>query len=225
MAAYWYFVAPVAVFVAVQIYAHLTGRNTWVYFSKPSATLLVIGVALLSFSQTTSSPAYTTLILAGLALSLVGDIALMFQERRLYFMVGLIFFLLAHVVYAYAFITLSGDVKNVVWFALLFVMFGIAFYLFLYSGLGKMRIPVAIYVIIITVMVIAAASTFGSVEFSRASAWLVTIGAVLFMLSDVVLAVNKFKVPMKYNRFSLILYYGGQFLIAVSTYYAALPNA
>jgi uncharacterized membrane protein YhhN len=47
----------------------------------------------------------------------------------------------------------------------------------------------------------------------------VTAGSLLFYISDVILALNRFRFPMKYNRLSLIPYYAGQFMIAVSTYY------
>lgn len=38
----------------------------------------------------------------------------------------------------------------------------------------------------------------------------------MFSISDLMLAVNRFRRPFKYHRFSLAFYYGGQFLIALS---------
>ena len=50
---------------------------------------------------------------------------------------------------------------------------------------------------------------------------LVLIGAVLFYVSDVILAAARFWKPWRYHRISLAFYYSGQLLIALAASYAS----
>jgi uncharacterized membrane protein YhhN len=68
-------------------------------------------------------------------------------------------------------------------------------------------------------MVNRAFSTFFGDAFTTTQAWLITLGAVLFWLSDLVLAINRFRRPLKWEALGLYLYYGGQLLIALSPSY------
>lgn len=204
--------------VLLLVRAELRADKKQIYVFKPVSTLLVIYVALLSFSTPEVDPAYTLWITLGLILSLGGDLALMFDSNRA-FRIGLLLFLLAHVVYAIAFTVPNGFYPQdlITGAALLLLAMGI--YQYLRPGLGKMKGPVLVYVLIICLMVNRAISTFFGDAFSITQAWLITIGAILFMLSDLVLAINRFRHPFKANRLSLFLYYGGQLLIALSPSY------
>jgi uncharacterized membrane protein YhhN len=84
-----------------------------------------------------------------------------------------------------------------------------------------MQGPVIFYIIVITFMVNRALSTFFGDTFTTAQAWLLSLGAILFWASDLVLAINRFRYPFPTNRLSLYLYYGGQLLIALSPHYFA----
>jgi uncharacterized membrane protein YhhN len=207
-----------AVTVVLLVRAELRADKKQVYVFKPVSTLLLISVALLSSSTPDFNVAYTLWITLGLILSLGGDVALMFDSNRA-FRIGLLLFLLAHVVYAVAFTVPNGfhSPDLITGAALLLLAIGI--YQYLRPGLGQMKGPVLAYVLIICFMVNRAVSTFFGDAFSIAQAWLITIGAILFMLSDLVLAINRFRHPFKFNRMSLFLYYGGQLLIALSPSY------
>ena len=52
--------------------------------------------------------------------------------------------------------------------------------------------------------------------FTTTQAWLMSLGAILFWLSDLLLAINRFRLPVKAEPLGLFLYYGGQLLIAAS---------
>ena len=97
---------------------------------------------------------------------------------------------------------------------LLLAAFG--FYRLLAPGLGSMRWPVVGYMTVISLMVAFAASLLANPEVPAAAAQLALAGAVLFYLSDVILAANKFWKPLWWNRYSLFLYFGGQLLIAMA---------
>jgi len=204
--------------VAILIWADLRSAQKLVYVFKPLSTLLVILVAILSLLAPGVRPYFTFGIVAGLVLSLGGDVALMFKSSKA-FMIGLIFFFLAHVVYAVFFTLPNGFHTGDLISGALLLIVAVAIYRYLKPGLGALETPVIAYIAIICFMVNRAASAFFGTAFSPTQAWLLTAGALLFMLSDLILAANRFRQPLKYERFSLAIYYAGQLLIALSPAY------
>lgn len=211
--------AVVAVAVFFLIRAQVLERRRQVLFLKPAATLLVIGTALLSFAESSHSPTYTGGVLVGLVLSLGGDVALIFDEDQMAFKVGLILFFLAHVSYSVVF-TLLGRFSG--WDAItgsVLLVSGAGFYVLIRENLGKMRLPVIAYMVVISFMVSRAASTMGSARLAPQQGAMVAGGAILFYASDVILAANRFWRPWRYERVGLALYYAGQMLIALAGSY------
>jgi uncharacterized membrane protein YhhN len=207
-----------AVTVTMLVRAELRSDQKQSYFFKPLSTILVIIVAILSLWAPQAQPSFTLWITLGLILSLGGDVALMFKSNRA-FLVGLVLFLLAHIVYSVAFTVPNGfHPGDLVTGAVLLVL-AAGIYLYLKPGLGAMQGPVIVYILVICFMVNRAASAFFGDVFSTTQAWLMTLGATLFWLSDLALAVNRFRRPFKAERLSLFLYYGGQLLIALSPSY------
>jgi uncharacterized membrane protein YhhN len=188
------------------------------YIWKPLSTVLVILVALLSLLTPGARPAFTLAITLGLVLSLGGDVALMLRSERM-FLIGLVLFLLAHVVYAIAFTVPNGFHPADLITGAVLLLVAVLVYLYLRPGLGSMKSPVILYILIICFMVNRAISTFFGDAFTTTQAWLMTLGAILFWFSDLMLAVNRFRHPFKAESTSLFLYYGGQLLIALSPSY------
>ena len=211
-----YLVPVEAVAVFLLIRAELLDKQQQVYVLKPAATLLVIAVALLSLADPAHNPTYTVGVLVGLVFSLGGDVALMFDEQPRAFAIGLGLFLLAHIAYTVVF-TLLGrfSIWDVVSIPVLLAC-GVAFYALIRQNLGKLRLPVIAYMLVISIMVSRAVSTVPSPVFGREQALMVVSGAVLFYLSDVILAANRFWRTWRYNRISLAFYYGGQLLLALA---------
>ena len=210
----------VIVTVPLLVRAELRDNQGQIYLLKPLSTLLVIAVSLLSLLTPTAQPAFTLWVALGLALSLGGDVALMFKSRPA-FLIGLVLFLLAHVVYSIAFTLPNGfRTADIITGAVLLGV-GTAIFLYLRGGLGSMKVPVILYILIICFMVNRAVSTFFGDTFTTTQAWLISLGSVLFMFSDIVLAVNRFHHPIKAHRLSLLPYYLGQLLIALSPSYFA----
>lgn len=214
------YLAPIlSIFVIVLIYAQFRNKPKLVYFTKPISTLIVIAMALLSFLEPARNMTYSVGVLVGLLFSMAGDVALMFQEQRRFFMLGLVFFLLAQIAYALVFNLLgSFSALDIVSLAILLVV-GVGFYTLIKPGLGKLRIPVIAYMVVISIMVDRAISTTASPLFSVNQGLMVAIGTVLFYISDMILAANRFWKPWKYERFSLFFYYSGQMLIALAASY------
>lgn len=194
---------------------------------KPLSTALVILVCALSFTRPSEAydAAYTLLLLGGLTLSLVGDVLLIPQDNPRAFLGGLVAFLLAHVLYIAAFIYVQislglrsdriGEAVAAVGLALV----GSLIFRYFSPGLGKMRLPVIFYVLVISLLVhrsLALALVYPGPAMQPA---LMVNGALLFYLSDTILAINKFRFDGQlphYKRWNLSTYYAGQLLIALS---------
>lgn len=150
------------------------------------------------------------LILAGLIFSWAGDVALDFS-----FVPGLGCFLLAQVMYLTAFFLTPG--KNIVirgkpWLFIPVLLAGVALIYTLYDDLGDMKLPVIIYAVVILTMLAAAINRLGKV--SRLSYNLVLAGAILFVLSDTAIAINRFTWDFSYSGPVIMsTYLAAQYLI------------
>lgn len=120
----------------------------------------------------------------GLLLSSVGDVALTFHSSMA-FMVGLGFFLLAHVVYAVTFLQQAAFRPSRIPYFLLIVGTAIGMGIWLAPHLGEMKVPVFAYLSVISCMAIAAG-------LGKGIRPIVMLGAVIFMASDSIIAVSKF---------------------------------
>ena len=79
-----------------------------------------------------------------------------------------------------------------------------------------MKLPVLVYLVIISFMVNRAVALIGQSGISSTAALCAGIGAGLFFLSDWILAYDKFVKPFIRSRIGVSFYYAGQFLIALS---------
>jgi uncharacterized membrane protein YhhN len=206
---------PLAVTVCLLGRAENRGLQAQIYVFKPVSTLLVIAVAAQALGRPGGNVLFTHGVLLGLLLSLGGDVALMFQQRPRAFLIGLVLFLLGHIAYAATF-AVYGARSDVNYLALGLLLPAFGFYRLLAPGLGRMRWPVVAYMLVISGMVAAAFTLLANPAVPRAVALLALAGAVLFYLSDVILAANRFWRPLWWNRYSLFLYFGGQLLIAMA---------
>ena len=181
------------------------------YLFKPLTIIFVILIALQSKFPTSSFYKYT--IIAGLLFSLGGDIFLMLPRDR--FIPGLVSFLIAHLFYIAAF-TFESRRALSAWGAIPFLIYGSLMLRVLWRDLGKMRLPVMIYMLVILMMGWTAASRL-IMTGQRGSMFAFT-GALLFISSDSMLAVDRFKGRFKgAQAYILATYFAAQWLIALST--------
>ncbi len=213
-----YLLFPLVPTVFLTIWSGIVGRRRLFYIAKPLSTLLVIIAAGASFLEPNRNLLYTGGVLIGLVLSLSGDVALVLEGKSA-FLWGLRLFLAAHIAYTAVFMSLGRFSPRDIPSAILLFLAGAGFYALIRPGLGPLKGPVIAYMVIISLMVHRALSTLTSPLFSPAQATMIAVGALLFYASDVILAANKFWKPWRYHRFSLALYYGGQFLIALAASY------
>lgn len=178
------------------------------YIVKPAITISLI-VYLTYHTQLKGR--FAKRIFIGLLFGLLGDSLLMFTHIHDYFFLsGLAAFLLGHLAYLSAFFIDYSWAKGIEKRALVlavffFAAFCIAFYLFLKPYLGNMDLPVLGYAITISLMAIMAVSRKGRVN--SLSYNLIFWGAILFMLSDSLLAYNKFIAPSKFLGVGIMITY------------------
>ncbi len=166
---------------------------------------------------------FSRMIQFGLFFSWLGDIALMLppDPNELLFIAGLLFFLVAHLGYTMAFFRSIKDSKTdfsytkAAKLAVPFVVLVGSFFYYIKDGLPEdLFIPVLAYTTVITMMGIFSAWRSGHVD-AKSFIWILS-GAILFILSDCVLAFNKFAIDFEYDALlNAILYFGGQYMIAV----------
>jgi uncharacterized membrane protein YhhN len=148
-------------------------------------------------------------LLAALALCLAGDVLLMLEGL---FIPGLVSFLAAHLCY------LALFRQGVPWFPSRRALAGTVaaaagMAVFLFPSLGPvLKVAVPAYALVIALM---AAQAIGRAAVVRDPASVaVAAGAVLFMASDTLLAINKFALPLPMAQFWVLgTYYAAQVLI------------
>ncbi len=192
----------------------LLGSDTLAFLLKS----LIIPSLIIFFLTGKSKPTNSEdkFIIAALIFSWLGDILLQYKNGGdLFFLFGLIAFLITHIFYTIVFFGTSGEftfLKSKKLLILIIILYGSLTIYTLLPGLGSMQIPVTIYGIIITGMVIAALSRFGKVN--DESYLLEFLGALLFLISDSLIAFNKFKQAFPFSGVLIIgTYMAGQFMI------------
>lgn len=192
------------------------GKPKVFYVLKPLTTILIAGIAWLAPDSD-----YRTWLLIGLALSLMGDICLMF-EGTLAFMGGLSSFLLAHFVFMWAFIH-GLDVASVPLWSAVFVLYGLAFSFVLLPRAGSLKLPVLVYGTVLTGMAITASIRYTHV--GGMGGLLALIGACLFVISDSALGSRKFLGPYRGAQGVILsTYWASIGLISASALYVAAPS-
>ncbi|TXK85255.1 lysoplasmalogenase [Paenibacillus sp. N3.4] len=188
----------------------LAGENmTMRWILKPGTIILMI---LLAATIRNVAKTYKNLIIAGLFLSAIGDSFLLLSGKQ-WFTFGLVAFLIAHLVYVAAFVTRWRFSP----FHLL-ALIPIATYSFLLlnrlhagilaGGNSGLWIPVLVYVVVISIMI-------WSAVISRS--WIAIVGAILFFMSDSLLAWNMFVMSVSWAGYGVMIsYYLAQFLLANS---------
>lgn len=216
---YAIFILPVSIAV-IDWFAVARNNRRLEYFLKPGmmAALLVclglLGTRNAHFDQV------EIWFGLGLALSLVGDIFLMLPRER--FIAGLVAFLLAHVAYV---IGLNPalpplNIASLLIFALM-ALVAAQFYRRIVAGLSerglkRLKPPVEAYMIVISLMVVSALLTLLRTGWSPLSAMLFSAGALLFLLSDILLAWDHFVGRLSFGRTPrMIAYHLGQILLTL----------
>ena len=214
---------PVVVLV---LYANVTGNFTLYLIFKPLIVGTLLAYLVINNGQKGKAASYA---IAGLVFSLLGDVLLIFEQMNpLFFMGGLISFLVAHLLYILYYIRSAANVagktlKNRILIVGLMVIYGIVFYILVYNNLGALKLPVFIYTSVLISMNIFALNRYGKVN--SESFGLVMGGALFFACSDSLLALNKFLLPLPLAGVWILATYAvAQYLIIKGVLHSSQPE-
>lgn len=183
------------------------------YFTKP----LIVGSLIAYFIPHSNHLTKSTknLTLFALVFSVIGDMFLMFTDKSPhYFTSGLVAFLLAHIMYILVFIKKRNQNIKLFGIIVLLAIYGSILFYALKDGLGDMLFPVLVYMLVILTMATTAYWRKGKV--SKQSFYLVFIGALFFIFSDSLIALDKFYMPIPLARTGIIITYAFAQLLIVS---------
>lgn len=184
----------------------LTENDTLTWYLKPFLLPFL-------FYAVVKSEAFETKkwLLFALLFSWIGDCILLFADKgELYFIVGLIAFLIAHILFLRLFFRQKSENKSsknpLFWIGLIGVItYLVTMLVFLFPSLGDLKMPVGIYAMTISIMLIMALK--GAFNWENDWKYLVLFGAVFFVTSDSILAINKFHAPIPLANFWIMFTY------------------
>ncbi len=204
--------------VVVQLLSIVFSWNFLHQLSKPFILPLLM-LYYVRERQRNSQP-LSYLLLLGLFFSFLGDVLLMYVNiSDNYFISGLIAFLLAHIAYIFVYRQHKNEEirdeligMKKLRFAFPIILAGTGLVVVLYPHLGDMLLPVVVYAMVIVLMTLNALFRFGRT--SSESFWFTLGGALIFMLSDSLLAIAKFMQPFAFSGLAVMLtYITAQYLI------------
>jgi uncharacterized membrane protein YhhN len=170
-------------------------------FIKP----ILVPVLLLSFYASVKNKGNYKII-GALVFSTMGDILLIFEGRP-FFILGLLSFLLAHVLFVLIFRSRAGTIK-LDFYTMVCSLFILSYYFFfmkfLWPHLGAMRIPVLAYAFVISGMLWMALQLLRSTSSLR---WHIVLGALFFVVSDSLLSIQLFYSSFELAHFYVMLTY------------------
>jgi uncharacterized membrane protein YhhN len=203
-------VALTCLAVAGLLLAEYRDSRPGVWLAKPLASTGFVAVALVAGALGSD---YGRWVLAALLLCWLGDVLLIPRGAPRCFRAGLFSFLLGHLAFAGAFVArgldglttvgVAGAAAAVAWLVLRWLRPHLP---------RDMAAPVHAYVVVISAMLVCAAGTVG-----RAGVPRILVGALMFYVSDLAVARDRFLAPNFANKtWGLSLYFGGQLLLATT---------
>ena len=159
-------------------------------------------------------------LLTALLFSWFGDVVLLFADKgEIYFIIGLVSFLLSHITYIILFskqLRINSNRNKAVFWAgttaiIVYLMVMLAVLL---PRLGDLKIPVIVYAIVLSTMLLFAFK--GYFKWNSPANIYILLGAVIFVSSDSILAFDKFYEPIQFSSLLIMsTYITAQYLIVV----------
>ncbi len=209
----WFVLGLAVVLLVGLVTAEMTENPKWILLFKTPLSLLFIVAWTL---QPALDARFAGLILLALLFCLGGDILLAFGSRGT-FLLGLASFLLGHLSYAVAFFAVGAVGPAMAVGVILLMTAAALVWPWLEPHLGNMHTPVLAYIVVISIMVCGAFGVAGDPTIPLRARGGLFAGAILFYISDLFVARQRFIAGAPVNRVvGLPLYYVAQFLLAFS---------
>ena len=194
------------IFAIVDVIAAGRGMHVLHAGLKP----LLIPILLIAVLLHTKASKGRSLFITGLIFSSLGDIFLLAEEyNKSFFIPGLMCFLLTHLFYSWYFLQIESVgnslLKQRPWLIFVILLYTGALLALLIPSLGQLTVPVVLYACILTGMLLCCLLAFNFVN--HAAGNLFVVGTVFFVLSDSLLAIDKFYASFAYAGFFIMLTY------------------
>ena len=208
-----YFLVGFIVLVLMDLATGSLEMTNWRHFTKPLILLSLF--AYFALNGRALQRSIYLFMLAALFFSWLGDVMLMYEYiSPMYFMLGLGAFLTAHIMYLTVFLKRWNIRPGPLFWLVVIVLILYGCFLFwqLKDSLGNLLVPVVLYVLVILAMAVASFGRKGMV--TPKSFTMVFLGALFFIISDSVLAINKFTDSVPYAHILVMgTYATAQYLI------------
>lgn len=202
-----------AALVLALLLAELQGKRALQTLVKP---LAAIGFLILALKFGALESIYGRYVFAGLTACAIGDVCLLSRKSKTIFRLGMLAFAFGHISYILAAGHIIRPDLSLLTFTFTTVLglgFGFTVFLSLKKDLPKDMVwPVGVYTFIISLMLVRAFQT----DMVGLHLFMV-VGAILFAISDVFVARDRFVAPSPKNAWVITpLYFGAQALFALS---------
>lgn len=172
-------------------------------YTKPFIIPFLILFYLMSFKE------INIFLLFALIFSFLGDLFLLWENSKKFFILGLFSFLFSHIFFFITFFISSSFFNNVLLFIYLFIIpyliYGLSFYKFLKPEIEKFKIFILIYILSLIIMSFSTIPRFYFVSINKFL--FPFIGSILFIISDSLFALRIFKKIIKKNNIFIMLTY------------------
>lgn len=209
MIAYVYLALYIAAAI-VNVSARLLDLETLAMYSKVVLMPLLIAYV---YEAAKNNVTLLVLLLCGaLIFSWGGDMALLYEGDN-YFLLGMGSFLIAQLIYAYLFRkSIQLKIHWKWWYVVPVLLLTLGFLSQVLPKAGALQVPIGAYALAISIMAIMAIARHGKVK--DKSFKLVLLGAVIFVISDSLIAWNKFVMPFEFaDALVMLTYTSAQLLI------------
>ena len=173
------------------------------YFTKP----LLVSLLTLFYIISVANP--NGFILSALICCFLGDLFLLWSQKKTFFIVGLLSFFTGHIFYTIAFLQTTYFLCGIpTWFyfsLIPYICYGILILKKLNPYLHSMKVLVIVYLNVILIMSFASFTRIWALK--GLSFWLPFIGSIFFITSDSLLAFRNFKVKLSRGWLSIMITY------------------
>ncbi|MGB9750527.1 MAG: lysoplasmalogenase family protein [Caldisericia bacterium] len=183
----------------------------YVYKEVPKSRIfsktLLMPLLLLFYLLSTDSP--IIFLIFALIFSFFGDLFLLWENKKITFILGLLSFLIAHLFFFLTFLITSNYFKGTPFYIYLFIIpyiiYGYYLYKFLKPEINKIKFAILIYILMIIIMSFSTIPRYYLVNFDKFI--FPFLGSILFIVSDSLLALKVFKKKIKENSILIMLTY------------------
>ncbi|MCR4395708.1 MAG: lysoplasmalogenase [Candidatus Saccharicenans sp.] len=196
------FVFSILVSATAAIITDQRQQRLLAHFFRPFTIILMIGLLL----ETRPSSFYRNAVAAGLILCLLGEVMMMLKKKR--FLTGLAFFLGALAVFTVAFYSRVTR-EFLSWPVIPLAGLAATVLFLIWPGLKRERVPALFYLLVLLTMTRVGLEQ--PHQLPGLGPWLAAAGSFLFLISDSVLAINRYRRPFRSAQ-----------AIILSTFYSAL---